>query len=206
MHLFLSAQGELVLICSREYATSINYPSLYTLVAVIFSSLVIFSFLPFLGAGSHSYKKQIINSNIVFYLPRILVEHLRIYSCPPWENWFKYVRREYAASINYPSLCTLVAVISSSSVIVSFLPFLGAGSHSFKKQIINSNIVYYLPRILREYATAINFPSLDTWVAVIFLFGFFFFGAGSYTINKLLIGIFYVILYKYTCDLSTMTN
>ena len=49
-----------------------------------------------------------------FYLPRILSEHWCIYSClqiPPRENWFQYVRRVYAAKINFPSISTLVILI-----------------------------------------------------------------------------------------------
>ena len=36
-------------------------------------------------------------------------EHWGIYSClqiPPRENWFQYVRREYATAINFPCIIT----------------------------------------------------------------------------------------------------
>ena len=45
-----------------------------------------------------------------FYSPWILEEHWCIYSClqtPLGENWFKYVRREYATAVNFPCLITL---------------------------------------------------------------------------------------------------
>ena len=113
----------------REYAPVFNFPSLITQVAVIFS---FFSFLAFLEAGSlNSYKKTtIVNRNIVYYLPRILQEHLCIYSCLQTqhrENWLQYVHREFATVFNFPSLITLVAVIFSS------LAFLGAGSYKNNK-------------------------------------------------------------------------
>ena len=37
-------------------------------------------------------------------------EHWFIYSClqtPPRENWFPYLRREYATAINFPCIITL---------------------------------------------------------------------------------------------------
>ena len=48
------------------------------------------------------------------YHPRILNEHWCIYSClqiPPRENWFQYVRREYATAINFPCIIILVTYI-----------------------------------------------------------------------------------------------
>ena len=47
--------------------------------------------------------------------PRILDEHRCIYSClqiPPRENWFQYVRREYATSINFPCISTLLETLT----------------------------------------------------------------------------------------------
>ena len=46
-----------------------------------------------------------------FYPPRVLEKQWWIYSClqkPPRENWFQYVRREYATTINFPHIITLV--------------------------------------------------------------------------------------------------
>ena len=45
-----------------------------------------------------------------FYSLGILNEHWGIYSClqiPPRENWFQFVRREYASAINFPCIITL---------------------------------------------------------------------------------------------------
>ena len=45
-----------------------------------------------------------------FYHSRVLDEHWCVYSClqiAPRENWFQYVRRVYATSINFPCISTL---------------------------------------------------------------------------------------------------
>ena len=45
-----------------------------------------------------------------FWPPRILNEHWGIYSClqiPPRDNWFQYVRRQYANKINFPCITFL---------------------------------------------------------------------------------------------------
>ena len=50
------------------------------------------------------------NIQTCFYAPQILNEHWCIYSylqIPPRENWFHYVRRVYATSINFPCIITL---------------------------------------------------------------------------------------------------
>ena len=55
---------------------------------------------------------EIIKIKCFYPPPRILEEHWYTYSClqiPPRKNWFQYnVRREYATSINFSCIITLI--------------------------------------------------------------------------------------------------
>ena len=43
----------------------------------------------------------------------VLLMYLFLFTNPPRENWLQYVRREYAATIKYPCLITLIMSIKT---------------------------------------------------------------------------------------------
>ena len=60
--------------------------------------------------------------------------HIFLFTKPPRENWFQYVRRVYATTINFPCISTLTKIIYICSILVL---------KDFKRELLVFHLVLY---------------------------------------------------------------